>query len=646
MKYLKYPVLIIASLLLIILLILTIINFTSLNFSKPYITELVSDVLGRDLKLNGDIKIKYFPPHLSIKDVQLKNAEWAEKEYFITADNIDVKLKLEPLFWGEVQISRINLDGINLNLVRNENNGGNWEFDLNKSTDISSEEQKITNEALPILPFDSNVKINLNKISLILNDQINKQTHNLLINKLVIDNNNNLTQININANYNEIDLKLDLQTVLLKNILIKETIPLTINGNIGNTKLDIKTDVPLTRKHAESMSVYFAVNMHDLSTIETLIKQPLPKLGEIDLKGNIVVSNNQLRLNLQPSSIGKTELKGELDYLTKQEKPAIKTKLEFAELDLTVLEQFEKIQSEADETANESDSLFSDKKLDLSILNKINADLDINIQRVDHDFMELEKVELKAVLENGLLNISKLKAQNKREESLNIQLYLDSKKNNKLDIEFSTDNLQLAKNATLADYLTGAVTNININLKGEGDSVKKIVSSLDGNFIVKVGEGTVSDDILKFIGSNILMDLVDAINPISDSSTSSNLECAVIRLDVKKGVASADKSIVMQTDKIQIISSGIIDLKNETLEFGIKPQAREGVEINLNSLASMVKISGPLKNPSISMSVKDTAVVYSYFATGGATFLAKSLFDTATRDETPCKTAILDSNNN
>lgn len=210
----------------------------------------------------------------------------------------------------------------------------------------------------------------------------------------------------------------------------------------------------------------------------------------------------------------------------------------------------------------------------------------------------------------------------------------------KLNLIIVSDNIQPDKNSVLKEYITGANTNFKIDINSKGNSIKSLMNNLNGQAYVKVGKGTIDDSLLKFIGSNILMDIINAINPLSDASTTSTLECAAVKFDIKEGVATANKGIAVQTDQIQVISSGVINFNTETLEFGIKPQAREGVELNLNSLASMVELSGPIIEPAINMSLTDTAVVYSYFATGAATFLAKSLFDTATRDANPCETAL------
>ncbi|RDH82696.1 MAG: hypothetical protein DIZ80_10475 [endosymbiont of Galathealinum brachiosum] len=644
MKYFRYPLIIICTLIIVIISALTIINFSNINFSKPYITKLISEALNREIKFNGDINIKFIPPHITINNVELENAAWKTSENQIDLESMDVILDLDSLLSAEVKISQINLKGIKLDLHNDSKDRANWFFGKTTQSDDDKSEK---NKKPVVLPFHSNIDISLSDITVIYKDEIIKHDHSFFIEELKLRNKNNKSHIFINAVHNSEHLNLDIETELLKNILVVKKLPIMITGNYGNIEIELDTEIPLKEIDTEKLVIEFDIDFENFSTIDKFIKSGLPvirnELGRIDIKGKLIKKEKKITLEMKSSKIGKSVFEGDIEYVADAVRPKIKAAMEFEKLDLLFLNKDsnkKQVKTEPIEKT-ERDVLFSETKLDLNFLNKVDTDLNIKIEDIDHKQLEFETLDLIASLKNGLLIIKKLHIVNNRDEEIDLKLRLDTKNDNKVDLLFITENLKLGENDVLSEYITGANTNLKVNLQGKGDSVKNMMANLNGQVVVKVGEGTVDKDLLKFIGSNILMDLVDAVNPVSDSSETSSLECAVVRLDIKDGVATANKGVVMQTDKIQVISSGMIDLKNETLEFGIKPQAREGIELNLNSLASMVKIDGSIKTPTISMSVKDTAVVYSYFATGGVTFLAKSLFDTATRDGNPCKTALL-----
>jgi len=647
MKIIKYFSLSLAIIVFTLIILMVLIQFTNLNILKPVISEQVKGLLGRDLQLNGDIRLKFIPLHLSINKVQFENASWAKNKNLIELEKINIELNLKPLISGKVDVKNITIEGVQLNLLKNKKGKANWDFEI-EETVVKASDKNIKKESKPIiLPFNSKATVNLKNIKLDYQDIALKQKHNFNIKNLTINNDINQAVIELDANYNEIDLLLNFHTPILKELLTYESMPLKVKGQFGDIKLTVKTDAPMSSKAAESIHLEFDIETDNLNDIEKIIKNKIPNIGKINLEGDISVKNKIVNLNFEKSNIGKTIFKGSVEYEDIKNVPAIKADLKFSSFDLNAIEKLKTEKTNkptTDEKNNNnktSNKLFSEAPLDLGILSKYEADIKIDITDIQHNLLELKTLKLNSILKNGFIKVNKLLVTNKRNETLDLKLSLDSIKNNKFDLILNTENIKLAENESLSKYLTGANTDISIDLKGEGESVKNIMASLDGRFLVKTGEGTIKDDILQFIGSNLLMDLVETINPISDKSDTSILECAVVNFGIKNGIATADKSIVMQTDKIQIISSGVIDFNTETLEFAIKPQAREGVEINLNSLASMVKLDGPIQEPSINVSLKDTAIVYSYFTTGGTTYLAKSLFDTATRDSHPCKTAEL-----
>jgi len=630
-KYIKYSLL---SIFTIIILIAVIINFTNINFTKVYISEAVNKILGRQLNLNGDLVLKLYPtPNLVVYDIQFQNAIWSESDYMLEADHISIKLSPQALFSGNIEITELIFDGFKINLERNDVKKFNWELDalINNESEKTQESKSKAK-----LPFDSKAKIILKNITV--NYKVLKSEYEIIIKELSIDQDKE-TNIEIDALYRDIPINVNLSTALLNNILELDNIPLEVEGELGNIELQLKTAIPVKEIQEKQPGLIFDIKLNDLSTIKKFVALEAPEPGKIALKGELLKDNENITLLLDQVSVGKTQIDGKIQYINSGKIPDIVSQLNIRNLNLDFFEKFSK---KEESVKNKKTKLFSMETLPFEYLKKYNADVDINIKGITHKVLELEELILQAKLKSGVLDVSKLYVINKRNEELNARIRINSKvAPPEVNLLLVTENIQLDKNDALKKYLSGANTNFKINIDSRGKSVQELMNHLNGQFIVKVGKGKLDDGLLKFISSNILTDLVNAINPIADKSDTTNLECAAVRFDIKDGVLTADKGIVMQTDKIQIISSGIINLKNETLEFGVRPQAREGVELNLNSLASMVKLSGKINDPDITMSIKDTAVVYSYFATGGVTFLAKSLYDTATRDKSPCETAIL-----
>ena len=107
--------------------------------------------------------------------------------------------------------------------------------------------------------------------------------------------------------------------------------------------------------------------------------------------------------------------------------------------------------------------------------------------------------------------------------------------------------------------------------------------------------------------------------------------------------ATTDKGIAAQTGKMNLIGSGVINLKTEELEIQIHPKAREGLGIGAGTLAQLVRVGGTLAEPKPEPDpvgvLKTGASIGAAVFTSGLSLLAEGLFRHVTADKSPCVTA-------
>ena len=98
------------------------------NNYKDDAAKATRDATGRELTINGDIDLTIFPwLGASIKDVALANAPGFGPEPFAQVAEINVGVRLMPLLTGKrVEISKVRIDGIALNLAKNADGTDNW----------------------------------------------------------------------------------------------------------------------------------------------------------------------------------------------------------------------------------------------------------------------------------------------------------------------------------------------------------------------------------------------------------------------------------------------------------------------------------------------------------------------------------------
>jgi len=170
------------------------------------------------------------------------------------------------------------------------------------------------------------------------------------------------------------------------------------------------------------------------------------------------------------------------------------------------------------------------------------------------------------------------------------------------------------------------------------------MAGLDGKAIVKVGESQISDGTLDLLGADFFAELVGMLNPFSKQKKGTELACAVVNFNISDGIATAKKGIAVQTAKLNIVGDGTVNLKNEKIKIGIKPEARTGIGVNISQLAGLVEVGGTLANPAaevdeaavLAAGVSGAAAV----ATGGVSVVAQGLANRGTADANPCKTAL------
>ncbi len=98
------------------------------NDFKPEIVAVVKDKTGRDLVLDGDLKLSLLPwIGISTGKIALGNVPGFQDRPFATIEESNVKVLLVPLLSRKIEVSRVVLKGLVINLARNEQGVANWD---------------------------------------------------------------------------------------------------------------------------------------------------------------------------------------------------------------------------------------------------------------------------------------------------------------------------------------------------------------------------------------------------------------------------------------------------------------------------------------------------------------------------------------
>jgi AsmA protein len=98
------------------------------NDYKPGIAAAVRDATGRELVLQGDIKLAVFPwIALELGPASLGNPPGFTEQPFLSFKHAAVRARLLPLLAKRLEVGRVEVDGLDLKLLKNAEGKGNWE---------------------------------------------------------------------------------------------------------------------------------------------------------------------------------------------------------------------------------------------------------------------------------------------------------------------------------------------------------------------------------------------------------------------------------------------------------------------------------------------------------------------------------------
>ena len=123
------------------------------NDYRDKITQVVEEKTGRKLDIKGDLGLSVFPwLALEIGPTTLSNAQGFTAENFAAVENVQVRVKLLPLLRKQVEMDKIVLKGLALNLEKNKAGQTNWD-DLAAGAE-KTEEKPVEETDSAGLPLD------------------------------------------------------------------------------------------------------------------------------------------------------------------------------------------------------------------------------------------------------------------------------------------------------------------------------------------------------------------------------------------------------------------------------------------------------------------------------------------------------------
>ncbi|MDO8844711.1 AsmA family protein [Methylicorpusculum sp.] len=128
-KYLKIAGIFFAGFILLLALGIALFALTfDTEQLKPHIEKLAHEQLDRDVSIKGPVTLSFFPwLGFTAEKISVSNAPGFTNEVLAQLNRLNIRVKLLPLLSRSVEIDRITVEGLNLNLEKNTEGQGNWQ---------------------------------------------------------------------------------------------------------------------------------------------------------------------------------------------------------------------------------------------------------------------------------------------------------------------------------------------------------------------------------------------------------------------------------------------------------------------------------------------------------------------------------------
>ncbi|MBS3954556.1 MAG: AsmA family protein [Methylomicrobium sp.] len=288
-NYLKIAGIFFAGLVLLLTLGIALFALTfDTEQMKPHIEKVAQEQLGRDVSIKGPVALSFFPwLGITAEKISVSNAPGFSNEALAQLNRLNIRVKLLPLLSRSVEIDRITVEGLHLNLEKNTEGLGNWQ-----RTNTAIKTDPSLPESKPVTPRENSSADTVPTIGA------------LAIAGLTLSH-SQVTWVDQtkDAHWTMTDLTLDTEA-----LNIDEPVPVKLSFKFSNPAAQLTDSTNLSANLL--IKPDFQVFILEKASLQTQIKSPSIPDGELsmDLSANIALDLNENRLAINDSNLQADEL--------------------------------------------------------------------------------------------------------------------------------------------------------------------------------------------------------------------------------------------------------------------------------------------------------------------------------------------------
>ena len=597
--------------------LLIIPSFIDVNKFKPELERYVSETTGRPMSVDGDVRLNLFPwAGVSFTNLKLGNTPAFTEKDFLTVRSFDVRVKLLPLLFKQVEVDRLVVQEPHVFLVTNTNGRVSWDFGA-KPAEGNPPGKPDAAPAQTGLPIQSlmvgELSIQNGQLTLIDHGKGSRQEisgMNLSLKDVSLE---RPVRFSFSASFNQKPLSAEGRLGPVGKNIGLSAFPLEVKADaFGQLKLQVKGSVEnlLT---APLASVTLEVAEFSPRKLAAEIGQSLPATADgkvlerlafkagikADAKavtvsdGLLVLDDSTLSFTLNTKEFSKPNLTFDL-------------KMDQIDLDRYLPPKAAVGQKKAPEAhaapSSAQPAQATPKKTDYTPLRQLVMSGDAAIGKLKVNNAELEDVNLKIAARDGVLAL----------DPLTMKLYQGTAAGKTVvnvkgdspvtDVQLNLDKVQvhpLLKDLADKDFLEGTAK-VQIVLSMTGDGPARIKQTLNGKGSLLFSDGAIIGVDLAQMARNVKAALGGEVKhgpkPRTDFSE------LLVPFTMDNGVFHTSET-TLTSPLLRLLAAGKADLVKETLDFRVDTKLvgtikGQGDEKDRSGINVPIIVSGSFSNPS------------------------------------------------
>jgi uncharacterized protein involved in outer membrane biogenesis len=566
--------------------------FLDWNTMRGPVGRYVSYRLGREVRIEGNLKVHLFSwtPSLSAEHVTIANPSWVQQKLAADIGRFAASVRLMPLLRGRTILPNVEFDDADMLLIRNVGGRTNWDG------------MSGGRDAFKLPPIQ---RFAVSNGHLKIDDRVRK----LLFEGTVSSNEqasagDRAFQLTGEGTLNGNKFIADVHGGPLLNVDVDKPYRFAADLRAGATHVVADGNLPrpfhLDRFWAKTE--FSGPTMSDLYYLTGLV---FPATPPYHLAGTLARDGTVYRLAGMDGIVGASDLHGDMTVYAGQTPAFLRAQLSSRVLRFDDLGPFigsppvnhskanpASATSLAKAVAAAGPHALPDTPLDVDRVRQMNADVQYDAASVKSEDFPLRDFHMRLMLDNGVMTLDPLTFDFIRGK-LAGSVKIDARK----DIPVSDVDARLT-DIRLEQFVKGnpppveGLLEARAKLHAVGNSVHKAAANANGAVTLVVPSGKVRKSFAELTG-------IDVLNGVglllANDKSDTDLRCAVVRFDAHNGGLTSEQFTV-DTKAVLIQGKGSVDMKNETMDFEVTGKPKE---FRIGRVRAPITINGSFADPHV-----------------------------------------------